>query len=154
MKSIGVMERDAEMRTREHNESIHEMRAVVAPGIELLLAVMLLVAFTDGLDTWSQLLRTLFYAAFICAGLSLLLLLATAVFHRPLSRLLSTTALLRTEQREALAALVLLSMSMTGCAFIIADVRLQRFAAIVIALAVFGGMSFYWLGGPFETRRQ
>src|SRR6187431_3070411 len=114
-------ETDSERLEREHEELFDELRSII-PGVQVLFAFLLTVAFTERFEDLTDLQRGVYYATFFCAGLTLVLLLAPSSFHRIRFRQHDKDALLRAANVEALAALALLAFSIAGTVFLITDV--------------------------------
>ena len=107
-------------------------RAII-PGVQVLFAFMLTVAFTDRFRELTDLQRWVFYLTFLCAGTGLVLLLAPASYHRVQFRRGDKDTLLRVANIEALAALVLISLAVAGTVFLITDLLFTTGAAFAVA---------------------
>jgi cation transport ATPase len=138
---------------REHEELFHELRSII-PGVEVLFAFLLTVAFTARFEQLTALQRAVYYTSFFCAGLTLVLLLAPSSFHRIRFRHRDKDALLRAANVEALAALALLALSIAGSIFLITDLMFSTAAALVASAAIFLVAAALWWGYPMSRRHD
>ena len=148
----GDDESKQERLEREHEQLFDELRSII-PGVEVLFAFLLTVAFTERFEQLTDLQRAVYYATFFCAGLTLVLLLAPSSFHRIRFRQSDKDALLRAANVEALAALGLLAFAIAGTVFLITDVMFTTTAAIVAAAAIFLVAAVLWWIYPLSRRR-
>jgi len=146
-------ENDTERLEREHEQLFDELRSII-PGVEVLFAFLLTVAFTERFEQLTDLQRGVYYATFFCAGLTLVLLLAPSSFHRIRFRQNDKDALLRAANVEALAALALLAFAIAGTVFLITDVMFSTAAAIVASAAIFLVAATLWWVYPLSRRRD
>jgi hypothetical protein len=138
---------------REHEQLFDELRSII-PGVEVLFAFLLTVAFTERFEDLTDLQRGVYYATFFCAGLTLVLLLAPSSFHRIRFRQSDKDALLRAANVEALAALGLLAFSIAGTVFLITDVMFSTAAAVVAGATIFLVAAGLWWVYPLSRRRD
>ena len=138
---------------REHEQLFDELRSII-PGVEVLFAFLLTVAFTERFEQLTDLQRGVYYATFFCAGLTLVLLLAPSSFHRIRFRQSDKNALLRAANIEALAALALLAFAIAGTVFLITDVMFSTTAAVVASAAIFLVAASLWWVYPLSRRRS
>jgi hypothetical protein len=150
--SVNEDETPAERLDREHEQLFQELRAVI-PGAEVLFAFLLTVAFTNRFQSITTLQRSVYFFTFICAGLSLVSLLAPAAFHRVRFRRRDKEAMMRAANREAIAALVLVGLSIGGTVFLVTDVVLGLGYALVTAPALWLTTAILWWGYPLSRRR-
>ena len=132
---------------REHEQLFHELRAII-PGVEVLFAFMLTVAFTERFERLTDVQRWVYYATFLCAGVAILLLLAPASFHRVRFRQDDKEAMMRTANVEAISALVLISLAIAGTVFLITDLMFSSGAAAAVSAAIWLATSALWWGVP------
>lgn len=136
---------------REHEQLFQELRAII-PGVQVLFAFMLTVAFTDRFRDLTDVQRWVFYLTFLCAGVGLVLLLAPASYHRVQFRRGDKDTLLRVANIEALAALVLISLAVAGTVFLITDLLFTTSAAVAVAVTMWVLVSVLWWGVPLARR--
>ena len=145
-------ESDSERLEREHEQLFHELRSII-PGVQVLFAFLLTVVFTQRFEQLTDLQRDVFYATFICAGLTLVLLLAPSSFHRMRFRQGDKDALLRAANVETIGALALLALSIAGTVFLITDVMFSTTAAVLASAAIFLIAAMLWWVYPLSRRR-
>lgn len=136
---------------REHEQLFHELRAII-PGVEVLFAFMLTVAFTERFERLSDVQRWVYYATFLTAGAALLFLLAPASFHRLRFREDDKEAMMRSANVEVIIALVLISMAIAGTVFLITDLMFSSGVAVAVSSAMWLGTGALWWGVPLTRR--
>jgi hypothetical protein len=142
-----VQETEDERLQREHEQLFHELRSII-PGVEVLFAFMLTVAFTERFERLTDVQRSVYYATFLCAGVAILLLLAPASFHRVRFRQDDKEVMLRLANVEAIAALVLISIAVAGTVFLITDLMFSSTAATIVSTLVWVATGAIWWGVP------
>ncbi len=138
---------------REHEQLFHELRSII-PGVEVLFAFLLTVAFSERFELLTETQRAIYFATFLCAGLSLVLLLAPAAFHRVRFRQGDKEAMMRAANVEAIAALALLSVAMSTSVFLITDVLYERWASCAASIGLFIIACALWWVHPLSRNRQ
>jgi cation transport ATPase len=136
---------------REHEQLFHELRAII-PGAEVLFAFLLTVAFSERFDRLTDLQRNVYFSIFVGAGVALLLLLAPSSFHRVRFRQRDKDVMMRAANIESIAALVLISLSISGSVFLITDLLFDTTAAIAVAAALWCSVALLWWGFPLARR--
>jgi hypothetical protein len=140
-----------EQLQREHEQLFHELRAII-PGAEVLFAFMLTIAFSNRFEDITSLQRWVYYIALLGAGTALLLLLAPASFHRVQFRRHDKEAMMRIANREAIVALVLISVSVAGTVFLITDLMFTTVAGVAVAAVMWVATGIVWWGVPLVRR--
>jgi hypothetical protein len=143
----------SERLDREHEQLFHELRAII-PGAEVLFAFMLAVAFTERFHRLTDLQRWIYYLALLSAAGALLTLLAPASFHRVRFRQRDKEALMRVANVEAIASLVMISLSIAGTLFLITDLVFSTPAAIAVSATAWTLASMLWWGLPLLRKAQ
>jgi hypothetical protein len=138
---------------REHEQLFHELRAII-PGAEVLFAFMLTIAFTERFQRLTELQRWVYYLALLSAAAALLTLLAPASFHRVRFRQHDQETMMRWANVEAIAALVLISLSISGTLFLITDLLFSTTAAVVVAAVAWTFASALWWGLPLARANE
>jgi cation transport ATPase len=146
-------EAENERLEREHEQLFHELRSII-PGVEVLFAFLLTVAFTERFQQLTDLQRGVYFATFFGAGLALILLLAPSSFHRIRFRQSDKDALLRSANIEALVALALLAFSIAGAVFLITDLMFNTAAATASSATIFFVAAGLWWVYPLSRRRE
>jgi Family of unknown function (DUF6328) len=136
---------------REHEQLFHELRAII-PGVEVLFAFMLTVAFTERFQQLTDVQRWVYYLTFLCAGVGLLLLLAPASYHRVQFRRGDKEAMMRIANIEALTALIVISLAVAGTVFLITDLMFSTVAAAVVATSMWLMICVLWWVVPLTRR--
>jgi Family of unknown function (DUF6328) len=144
-------ETEAERLDREHEQLFHELRSIL-PGAEVLFAFLLTIAFTERFQTLTTVQSNIYYAIFLLSGMSLVLLLAPTAFHRVRFRQRDKNAMLRLANREMIAAMVLMSLSISGVAFLITDLLFSSAAATTVGAVLLLTMTTLWWLVPLRRR--
>lgn len=144
---------DAERLDREHQELFHELRAII-PGAQVLFAFLLTVAFTPMFEDLDTLETAVYFATFVLSGVALCLLLSPAAYHRIQFRQGDKDAMLRLANLEALVAMVLLSFSLSGVAYLIGSIVYSRTVAVCVALPLWMLTLVVWWLVPLARRRR
>lgn len=134
---------------REHEQLFHELRAII-PGAEVLFAFMLTLTFTQRFEQLTRVQRSVYYATLLCAGISLLILLAPASFHRVRFRRHDKEVMMRIANIETITALVLISLAVAGTIFLITDVMYSTEAAVAVGAAIWLCTGALWWGLPLR----
>ena len=137
-----MIERDKAELDRELIELLNELR-VVLPGVQVLIAILLIVPFSNGWNQVTEVQRYVYFVAFLCAAAASAFLIAPSVIHRIRWREGDKEHLLVTANRLAITGAVFLAAGMTATVFLITDVLFDNAWAAVVAAAV--GASFAWL---------
>ena len=113
---------------------------------------LLTVAFTERFRSLTDLQRGVYYATFLLAGTSLVLLFAPSAFHRVRFRQHDKEAMMRAANVEAIAALVLMSLSIAGTVFLITDLMFSPGLALAAGATIWLVASALWWGVPVTRR--
>lgn len=136
---------------QEHSELFDELRAVI-PGAEVLFAFLLTAPFSERFDRLNERQRGVYFFIFLAAALALVLLLAPSVFHRVRFRQGDKDALLRVANREALAALGVMSVSLPAAVFLVTDLLHGVRWAMVCGAAALVTAALVWWAVPVRRR--
>jgi Family of unknown function (DUF6328) len=147
-----VTERSPEERNRELIELLNELR-VVLPGVQVLFAFLLIVPFSNGWKNVTDLQLDVYYAAFLCAALSSIFLIAPSVNHRLRWRHGEKERILVAANRSAITGTIFLAGGMTATVFLITDVLFSNGWAALAAAVVGGGFAWFWYGLPLWRAR-
>jgi hypothetical protein len=138
---------------REHEQLFHELRSII-PGVQIQGAFLLTVAFTQRFQTLTDFQRDVYYATFLLAAASLVLLLAPPAFHRIQFRRHDKEMLIRAANIEVIAALFLISLSLAGTLLLITDLLFPVGIAVAAAVATFVVSSMLWWAFPVARRAR
>jgi hypothetical protein len=130
---------------RELIELLNELR-VALPGVQVLFAFLLIVPFSNGWDTVTEVQRYVYFVAFLCAAVSSALLIAPSTYHRLRWREGDKEHMLVTANRLAIWGAVFLAAGMTATVFLITDVLFDNAWAAVVAALVGGAFAWLWFG--------
>lgn len=132
---------------REVEELLQELRSIL-PGIQVMFAFLLTVAFSQRFDSLTELQRDVYFLLLLTAGASLILLLAPSSFHRIRFRRRDKEVMIRSANVEVLAALFLISLTIAGVVFLISDVLYETEVAVVVAAVTWLAAASIWWAYP------
>jgi len=136
---------------REMLELLNELR-VALPGVQFLLAFLLIVPFQQTVDRTSDFQRDVYFVALAAAAVATTLLIAPAAQHRVLFRQHDKEALLHRSSRSAFAGLLALAVAMTSAVLLVLDVLFDRTLALVTAGVLAALLAWWWVAVPFWIR--
>ena len=137
---------------RELKELLEEIR-VVTPGVEVLFAFLLGVAFTSRFTELTTLQREVYFGTLVTTAASTALLIAPAAHHRLTFRGGDKERLLFTATRLAVAALALLLAATSGVVFLVADLLYTTTVAAAAAAVTATWFTWFWFLLP-RTKRH
>lgn len=144
-------ESPAERLEREHSQLFNEVRAVL-PGVEVLFAFLLTVAFTNRFERFGSFERDLYMVVLLATATAQVLLIGPAAFHRIRFRQRDKEALMRVANREALLALAALTVAVVGAFHLVASMVLSSGLAVAIT-SLLGGLALtVWWVVPLRRR--
>jgi hypothetical protein len=152
-----VPEDEKERLSRKLEELLQGLR-VIMPGVQVLFAFLLTVPFTGAFRQVSDVQRDVYFAAFLCAAVASVLLIAPSAYHRARWHYTDREALadkqrmLETANRQALAGTGFLALAMTGTVFLVTDVLFGGPLAAGISAALAGTFVWFWYGLPLTRR--
>ena len=136
---------------RELIELLNELR-VALPGVQFLLAFLLIVPFQQTIDRTTDFQRDVYFVALVASAVASVLLIAPAAQHRVLFRQHDKDALLRRSNRSAFTGLLALAVAMTAAVLLVVDVLFDR----TLAWATAGGLAallvWWWIAVPYWKR--
>jgi Family of unknown function (DUF6328) len=148
-----VSERSREERNQELIELLNELR-VALPGVQVLFAFLLIVPFSNGWKNVTELQTDVYYAAFLCAAISSIFLIAPSVNHRLRWRHGEKERILIAANRSAIAGTVFLAGGMTATVFLITDLLFSNGWAALATACIGGGFTWFWYGLPLWRARS
>lgn len=128
---------------REHEELLHELRALI-PGAQVLFGFLLAIRFTAFFDDLDDSQRYIYYATLLCTAVALVCYMAPAAHHRLRFRAGDKEFTLRKANREAIAGTVAAGLSFTGVLYLVTDLVFGTPEAIVAAVALFLLIAWRW----------
>lgn len=129
--------------SREHNELLQELRALI-PGAQVLFGFLLVVQFSDHFGRLQDSQRYVHYGTLVCTALALVLFLAPAAHHRLRFREGDKDYMLQKGNREAIAGSVVMALAFTGVVYLVTDLSFGTAEAIVAASALFIVTAWRW----------
>jgi hypothetical protein len=144
-------ETQQERLDREHDQLFNELRSII-PGAQIQGAFLLTIAFTQRFERLNEFQQDVYYATFLLAAASLVLLFAPAAFHRVQFRQRDKEMLLRAANVEMIMALVLVSLSLAGTVLLISDLIVPTSVAVAAAIATLAATGLLWWAFPIARR--
>ena len=151
----GKSEADGETHQERVNRELigllNELR-VALPGVQFLLAFLLIVPFQQTIDRTTDFQRDVYFVALVASAVASVLLIAPAAQHRVLFRQHDKDALLRRSNRSAFAGLLALAVAMTSAVLLVVDVLFSRTLAWATAGSLAALLSWWWIAVPYWKR--
>jgi hypothetical protein len=137
---IGMAEarRSKEELDQEWSELVEEHRLAM-PGTQVLFAFLLILPFQQRFRELSDQQTYVYFAAFICAAVAIVLLITPTAAHRMLWRHGDKEALLRASTLTAIAATAFLGAGTTASVYLITDFLFGEPATAIVS-ALLGGL--------------
>jgi ACR3 family arsenite efflux pump ArsB len=149
-----VQEDDEQPNEKQFNELLQELR-VGLPGVQVLLAFLLVVPFNSGFGQLDDRDRAIYGIAVLAAAIASIFLIAPSAHHRfawPLSRD-GYKALLRIGAIEARIGLIALGIAVTASVFVVGDLVYGPPVSVVVAIGLASLLVIFWIALPLATRR-
>ncbi|MGH3767102.1 MAG: DUF6328 family protein [Pseudonocardiaceae bacterium] len=142
---------DPEQLARNINDLLQELRVALA-GVQILFGFLLSIVFTDAYRRASHVQHTAHLVAVLFAVVSVALMTAPAAWHRLLFRQGQRLEILRVSNGFAIAGLVCLAAAMSSTVFLLADVVLGGWPAILAGAVTAVGFGLLWFALPLRQR--
>ena len=142
-------ETDLERVDRNLNELLQELR-VVATGVQVLFAFLLIVPFSQRYNSITEFERDLYFGVLICTALASMLLIAPSIHHRLEFRKRDKEYLVVTANRMTIAGLTLLAIAMTGAITLITHVLFGTTATVITTAVIALGFASVWYAIPLR----
>jgi hypothetical protein len=136
---------------RELIELLNELR-VALPGVQFLLAFLLIVPFQQTIDRTTDFQRDVYFVALVASAVASVMLIAPAAQHRVLFRQHDKDALLRRSNRSAFVGLLALAVAMTAAVLLVLDVLFTRTLAWTTAGFLAALLLWWWVAVPYWKR--
>jgi hypothetical protein len=147
----GSPEYGPEQLARNINDLLQELRVALA-GVQLLFGFLLSIIFTDAYRRASDVQHTAHLIAVLFAVVSVALMTAPAAWHRLLFRQGQRPEILRVSNRFAIAGLACLAAAMSSTVFLLADVVLGDWPAVLACTLTVACFGLLWFGLPLRRR--
>lgn len=147
-----MAETEQERVEREYHELLEEIR-VTLPGVEVILAFLLTVPFTERFGQLDELERHVYAGALLCVAVAVALLLAPSAYHRIRFQADDKAWITRRGNALVLWAMAILVPGIVGALFVVTDVIFNR--AFVVGTAGVLGLLLValWFLVPLLRRR-
>jgi uncharacterized protein DUF6328 len=132
---------------RELIELLNGLR-VILPGVQVLLAFLLTVPFSQGFPRSTSTDRIVYFATVLLTVAATGALTMPAAYHRIRFRQGDKEQMLRISNVFAIAGLVLLTFAMASVVFLITSVLYGIGAAVPVAVVVLAVLGFSWFAVP------
>ena len=146
-------ESETERLDRNTVELLNELR-VASVGIQVLFAFLLIVPFNIGFRRVSTFDRYVYFVTLLCIASAAVLLIAPSIHHRLLFRRHQKAYLVRVGTQLTIAAMVFLTVGLTGILVLISDVLFGAATAIVVGGLGAVLVSALWFAVPLRRRRR
>jgi small-conductance mechanosensitive channel len=137
---------------RELIELLNEIR-VALPGIQVLLAFLLAVPFSQRFSLVSPFERAIYFVTVLLALITTVLLIAPSSYHRLNFRRRNKDQILFVSNRLMIIGIGFLSLALTGVVVLVTSVVYGTVATIVVGVVAFLLMAWFWYGLPLWHRR-
>lgn len=146
-------ESPAQRADRHLGELLAELR-VTLPGVQVLLAFLLIVPFNARWDTVSDFQRSVYVVALLGSAVSTTLLMAPTAIHRLRFGRGQKEDVVRVSHVLALAGLAVLGLSMTAAVLLVADLILTTPVALAMAGGLLAFIVAVWVVLPLSRLRR
>ncbi|MGH3549073.1 MAG: DUF6328 family protein [Pseudonocardiaceae bacterium] len=147
----GSSEDGPQRLTRNINDLLQELRVALA-GVQILFGFLLSIVFTDTYRRASDVQHGAHLVAVAFALIAMALMTAPAAWHRLLFRQRQRPVILRVSNRFAIAGLASLAIAMSATIFLLADVVLGGWPAILACALTTVGFGVLWFILPLRQR--
>ena len=128
---------------REHEELLHELRALI-PGAQVLFGFLLAIRFTNQFDRLDDTQRAVYYLILLCTVAALVFYMAPAAHHRIRFRAADKEFTMRKGNRDAIAGTIAAAFAFTGVIYLLTDFTFDTPEAVAAAIVVFLLIAWRW----------
>lgn len=147
----GVPEDEPQRLARNINDLLQELRVALA-GVQILFGFLLSIVFTETYRRATEVQHGAHLVAVAFALIAVASMTAPVAWHRLLFRQRQRPEILRVSNRFAIAGLISLAIAMSATVFLLADVVLGGWPAIVACALTVAGFSVLWFALPLRQR--
>ncbi len=140
-----------EERIREVNELLQELR-VILPGVQVLFAFLLTVAFTQRFTELSPYQRDVYFVALLSTAFATIFFIAPTAQHRLLWRQHARSQRLRLANAFVIAGSLCLAVGVSCVMFLVADFIYGGATAAMVTALVAGAFVVVWYLLPLVQR--
>ena len=140
---------------RELIELLNEIR-IALPGVQVLFAFLLIVAFQQGFSQVTDLARYVYFAGLVSSAVAIAFLIAPATYHRLNLRrgVQEKEEMLFLSSKFALVGTAFLAIGIVCSLFVIGDVLFGDVVALAFALGIAILIGVLWYVVPILKRRD
>ncbi len=149
----GSPEDEPQRLARNINDLLQELRVALA-GVQILFGFLLSIVFTDTYRRASDVQHGAHLVAVAFALIAMALMTAPVAWHRLLFRQRQRPEILRVSNGFAIAGLGSLAMAMSTAIFLLADVVLGDWPAILACALTVAGFGALWFILPLRQRKH
>ena len=147
-------EDEQERRNRQLDQLLQETR-VVMPGVQVLFAFLLAVAFQQAFTTKTTAFqRDVFLATILCAAGAALCFIAPAAWHRILFEQQDKRHIIKVANRFVICGVGFLATAMTLALILVCDYVFTGSTAAIVATCVGVAFAWFWFAAPLLRRRR
>lgn len=146
-------ETSLERLDRNTNELLTEVR-VAAVGVQVMFAFLLIVPFNTGWKQVSSFERDVYFVTLLLIAAATALLLAPSIHHRILFHQHQKPYLVDLGSKLLIAAMVLLTLGLSGILVLISDFLFGSLAAALSGALSGIGIGWLWFVVPLRQRRR
>jgi hypothetical protein len=128
---------------REHEELLHELRALI-PGAQVLFGFLLAIRFTRQFDDLDDTQLTIYYLVLLSTAVALVFYMAPAAHHRIRFRAGDKEFTMQKANRDAITGTVAAGLAFTGVLYLVTDLTFGTPEAIVAALLLLALIAWRW----------
>jgi hypothetical protein len=148
-----VNERQEETHdSQELIELLNELR-VILPGVQVLLAFLLAIPFTQRFEKIGH-LEDVYFAALLCTVVGTIVLTAPSAIHRILWRQEHTEKLLRIANRLTITGTIFVGAGITLAIYLVADVIYPWWTGVAAAALTALLIGSLWYALPLARRKR
>ena len=147
----GAPEDEPQRLARNINDLLQELRVALA-GVQILFGFLLSIVFTDTYRRATNVQHDAHLVAVAFALISMALMTAPVAWHRLLFRQRQRPEILRVSNGFAITGLVSLAIAMSATIFLLANVVLGGWQAILACALTVVGFSVLWFVLPLRRR--
>ena len=136
---------------QEWSELLEEHR-VAMPGAQVLFTFLLILPFQNRFQELTEAQEGLYFGAFICASIAIVLLITPTASHRIRWRQHDKEVLLRYATKTSIAALVFLAAAMTSSVYLVADFLFRLPTAFISTALIATLFAWFWFARPILRR--
>ena len=141
-------ESEEERLDRNLDELLQGLR-VALPGIQVLLAFLLVVPFQQGWLKVTEFEKTVYYVTLLLTAAACICLISPTARHRMRFRELDKEWIVRSSNRMAIWGLAFMGAAIACVLLLVSSVVYDSSALIAIVPSVFGALIFwFWFGAP------